>query len=145
MSEPNTIEFGVLKMGDGADPEGFTSICGLNTTGFNRTVESTDRYIRDCTAPATPPNRRVKVTGRKWDLTGSGYFNMGQQADIEAAIGVKKSWQFVVMDDDGTTPLGTWAGSGVMTAANIATSENDLGTLELTIASDGAWTYTAAS
>lgn len=145
MSEPQTIEFALIKIGDGASPtEIFTAICGITTTGLNRVAQTTDRYVRDCQAPATPPNRRVKVTGRSWTVSGNGYFNVAQQSIIEAGVGLKKNYELTIMDDDGTTPLGTWSGAGVMTAANLGTSENDLGTISLTIESDGAWAYEEA-
>lgn len=145
MSEPQTIEFALIKIGDGATPtEVFTAICGITTTGLNRVAQTTDRYVRDCQAPATPPNRRVKVTGRSWTVSGNGYYNQAQQSIIEAAIGLKKNYKLVALDDDGTTELGTWSGAGVMTSANLGTTENDLGTISLTIESDGAWTYADA-
>lgn len=55
MSEPRTFEFDVIKVGNGATPEVFTKLCGIQTTGFNRNVQTSDRYVRDYDSPP-PPN-----------------------------------------------------------------------------------------
>lgn len=150
MAEPTTFEFGVLKVGDGADPEVFTTLCGIQTTGFNRQVQTNDRYVRDCAQPALTPERRIRKTGKSRTLTGSGLYNTAQTALINGLEGVRKNYQLVLMDisDEDTaagTEIGTWEGPGVVTALNMGTSETDLASIEITIESDGAWTYTAAA
>lgn len=150
MSEPTTFEFAVIKVGDGADPEVFTTFCGIQTTGFNRTVQSSDRFVRDCTSPGLVPERKVRVTGKQRDLTGSGLYNLDQTALINGLEGIRKNYQYVIMDiSDPETPagtvIGTWAGPGVATSINMGSSDNDDASIEISIASDGAWTYTAAA
>lgn len=146
MSVPNTIQLSVISIGDGAPTEAFTDICGINATGFNQTAQTNDRYIRDCATPTAVPLRQVKVTGKSWTLTGNGYYNTDQQSIISAAVAVRHNYKMRVYDDDvAATLLGTWAGAGVLTSADMGTSENDLGTIQLTIVSHGAWAYTAAS
>lgn len=149
MSEPSTFEFGVLKVGDGESPEAFTTLCGIQTTGFNRQVQTNDRYVRDCAAPASPPERRLRVTGKSRTLTGSGLYNTAQTALLNTLEGVRKNYQLVLMDlsDEDTpagTPIGTWEGPGRVTTLNMGTSETDLANIEITIESDGAWAYDPA-
>ena len=68
MTLPTTFDFAQLKLGDGATPEVFTVVCGLETTGINQSAQTSDRYVRDCTAPATPPTikRNASITSTVW-------------------------------------------------------------------------------
>lgn len=147
MSAPTTFNFALIKVGDGANPENFTTVCGLNTTGFNRTAANRTQSIRDCANPALPPEQKVLVTGVSRELTGSGLYNTAQTALLNTLLGTRKDFEFVIMDaTDPTVPggtvLGNWKGPGVCTALNMGTSENGDATISITIASNGAWTYT---
>lgn len=142
MSLPTTFDFAQLKLGDGADPEVFTVVCGLETTGINESAQSSDRYVRDCTAPATPPTRKIRVTGVTWSISGSGLANSEQFALLKAAIGKHRNWQVIPLDTtDPDTPagtaLGTFEGQGVLTARSIASVADGFATLELTIEGEG--------
>jgi hypothetical protein len=150
MAEPSTFEFGVLKVGDGASPEVFTTLCGIQTTGFSRAVQTNDRYVRDCAQPGLTPERRLRKTGKARTLTGSGLYNTAQTALLNTLEGARKNYQLVMMDiSDEEAPegeeIGTHEGPGMVTALNMGTSETDLATIEITVESDGAWTYTPAS
>lgn len=142
MTLPTTFDFAQLKLGDGATPEVFTVVCGLETTGINESAQTSDRYVRDCTAPATPPTRKIRVTGVTWDISGSGLSNVAQFALLKDALGKHRNWQIVPLDttDPDTpagTPLGTFEGTGVLTSRNIATVADGFATLELTLAGEG--------
>ena len=150
MSEPTTFEFAVIYVGNGATPEVKVKLCGIQTTGFNRTVQSNDRFVRDCDNPARVPERRVRVTGKQRDLTGSGLYNIDQTALLSNIEGKRRNFDYVLMDiSDESVPagveIGTWSGPGVVTTLNMGTNEDDDATVEITIASDGLWTYTAAA
>ena len=150
MAEPTTFEFGVLKVGDGEDPEVFTTLCGIQTTGFSRQVQTQDRAVRDCTSPALTPERRLRKQSKSRTLTGSGLYNTAQTTLINTLEGARKNYQLVLMDisDEDIaagTEIGTWEGPGMVTALNMGTSETDLATIEITVESDGAWTYTPAA
>lgn len=148
MSVPTEIEFARIKIGDGATPtEVFTTICGLENVTVNETVSTTDRGVRDCTTPNAVPNRRVKVTLRQTDITGSGLSNADEIADLRAALGKTKNYRIECYADDGTDAgdlLGTYAGPFVMTASNLNLTQEGAASAEITLASDGAVTYTAA-
>ncbi len=149
MTAPTTFQFAAIKVGNGADPEVFTTICGVQTTGFNDTVQTATKAIRDCTSPALPPEQKVTVQSRGRDLSGSGLYNTAQTALINTLLGDPRNYQYVLLDiSDPTIPagteLGTWEGPGVATAVNTATTDNSDATISITVASNGAWTYTPA-
>jgi hypothetical protein len=150
MSAPTTFQYAVIKAGDGGSPETFVAICGIQTTGFNDTAQTASKAIRDCTAPALPPEQKVTVTSRGRQLTGSGLYNTAQIAFINTLLADPRNYELVLLDiSDPTIPagteLGTWAGPGVATAVNLATTENSDATISITIESNGVWTYTPAS
>lgn len=147
MSDPTTFEFAQIKIGDGGGPETFTVVCGLQNVTINETASTNDRFVRDCTAPATPPKRKVTVSGVQWDVTGGGVANTDQFVALKALLGKLNNYEIVGLDiSDPATPagtaIGTFAGSAVMTAKNISTSENDLASMEITLAGEGDLVYT---
>ncbi|UPT53050.1 major tail protein [Synechococcus phage Yong-M3-232] len=148
MSLPTEFDFALIKMGDGATPtEVFTTICGLQDATLNETVNTNDRFVRDCTKPGEVPQRRVQATGKQTDITGTGLTNADNIADVRAALGVSKNYQIEVYQRDGTDEgslLGTFAGAFVMTSSNLNVTLDTPGSAEITLASDGALTYTAA-
>lgn len=147
MSEPSTFEFAVIAIRTG--PTTFTKLCGIQTTGFNRAAQTTDRYVRDCDFPGRPPERKVRTTGKARTLTGSGLFNTAQIDLMNDLEGQKREFQFILMDiadpdvPEGTE-IGTYEGPGVVTALNLGQSETDMASVDITIESDGVWTYTPA-
>lgn len=147
MSYPNEIDAVVVKMGDGADPEVFATLCGIESATLNETVQTTDRFRRDCAKPGQVPTRSVRVTGKQWDLTGAGVTNVGQIAALKAALGITKNFQLVAIRYDGTdtgNELGTFEGPGVLTARNLNLNTNE-GTLEVTIAGEDELVWTPAT
>lgn len=148
MSEPTTFQFAKIAVGNDADPEVFTTFCGVQTTGFNRTVQTNDRNVRDCALPGKVPERRLRVVGRSRTLTGSGLYNLDQQTLIDTLEGVRKNYQYIIWDisvSEAGEEIGTWEGPGIVTAINMGTSEDNDATIEITIQSDGVWTYTPAA
>lgn len=147
MSYPNEIDAVVVKLGNGADPEVFTVVCGIENATLNETVQTQDRFRRDCAKPGQIPTRVVRVTGKQWDLTGSGVTNVDQIAALKAALGLTKNYQLVAIKYDGTdtgTELGTFEGPGVLTSRNISLSPNE-GNLEITIAGEDELVWTPAA
>lgn len=149
MSLPVEFDFALIKMGDGATPtELFTTICGMQDVTLNETVNSNDRFVRDCTKPGEVPQRRVQPSGKQTDLTGTGLTNATNIATVRAALGVSKNYKIEVYKRDGTDAgdlLGTFAGPFVMLSNNLNMTLDTPGSAEITLASDGAITYTAAT
>jgi len=146
MSYPNEADFIIVKVGDGATPEVFTTICGIENATINQTVNTSDRFRRDCAKPGQVPTRKVKVTGKQWDATGSGVVNVDEFPTFDAALGISKNYQIDFGKRDGTDAgeiIGTYAGPAVMTAANINMGDSE-GTNEITLAGEDAIVWTAA-
>jgi hypothetical protein len=132
-----------ILMGDGAEPEVFTPLCGINARDLTDQVNTTDAFVRDCAIPDDVPTRSVIGTGRQWDLTGSGWMNRAQLADIEAAVGVVSGWRFELTEPaSDKVYAGYWAGDGMLTQLKVTGEDGDFAKIDITIASDGPWEFT---
>lgn len=144
MSYPNESDFVTVKVSDGATPPVFTIVCGMENVTINRTVNTSDRFRRDCAKPGQVPTRKVRVTGRQWDATSSGVINMDEFDTFNDLLGRREDYRFEFGKRDGTdtgTIIGWYQGPAVMTAANVNAS-SDEGTAEITLAGedDIVWT-----
>jgi len=138
MSYPNEPDFVVVKAGDGATPEVFTTICGIENATINKTVNTTDRPRRDCEKPGLPATRKIRVNYKQWDATGSGVINVDEFPTFDAALGIRKNYLFEFGKRDGTDAgviIGSYQGPGLMTASNINMGDGE-GTAEITIAGE---------
>jgi hypothetical protein len=147
MAVPVEADFALIKMGDGATPtEVFSNLCGMRNVTTNRTVASSDRFVRDCAKPNKIASRKVRTTGKQLDVTGSGLINKTDIAAFDAALGKVKNYKIELYVDDGTDSgalMGTFAAPFVMTAANLTTTEGGDAASEVTLANHGDWTWTA--
>ena len=144
MSFPTEPDFAVVKIGDGATPEVFTVLCGIDQVSLNRVVNTSDRFRRDCAKPGLVPQRKVQATGTQADISGSGVFNIAQVDAFTDALGIRNNYRIEIGVRDGTDTgdiLGHFTGPFVMTAHNI--SIGDEGSAEITLASDGDVVWTA--
>lgn len=145
MGFPAEVDFVVVQLGDGATPEVFTTLCGIDNASINRAVNTSDRFRRDCAKPGSVPSRKVQVQGTQVDVTGSGVFNIDQVDDFTESLGIPKNYRLQVGKRDGTDTgdiVGHFIGPFVMTAYNVSIGEE--GTAEITLASDGAVTWVPA-
>lgn len=148
MSLPTEFDFAVIQMGDGGSPtETFAIICGMKDASVNFVANTNDRFVRDCAAPGGVPTRKVKVTGKQLDVTGTGLTDKAQVGNLLAALGKVKNYKVLGYADDGTgtgTLLGTISGAFVLTASNLNIPRDDAASAEITLANHGDWTWTAA-
>lgn len=147
MSLPNEADFALVKLGDGGAPEAFALICGLTDVSVNKAAQTSDRYVRDCVKPGAVPFRKVKTNGRAMDISASGLSNVDNIADLDDVLGVSKNYKVELYRDDGTDAgelQGTYSGAFVMTAANLGIPRDNAASGDISLASDGEWTYTAA-
>jgi predicted secreted protein len=146
MSLPTEFDFALIKIGNGATPtEAFTTVCGIEAAQVNFVANTSDHFARDCAKPGKVPYRKVKTTGQQIDVTGSGLSNADTITDFLAALGLSKNYKVEGYKRDGTDTgdlIGTFSGPFVMTAFNLNISDDASG--EITLASDGIVTYTAA-
>ena len=146
MSFPVEADFAVIKIGDGATPtEVFTIACGIQDVNINRTINTDDRFTRDCAKPGSVPVRKVKATGRQLDITGAGLIDKTQIDTFGDALGLVKNYKIEIYQDDGTDTgdlMGTFAGGFMMSAANMSIPRNGTASAEVTLANHGDWTWT---
>lgn len=145
MALPVEADFAVVKIGDGAVPEVFTLLCGLDNVEINRTANTSDRFRRDCNLPGSVPFRRSRSTGKQIDITASGAVNIPDMPTYLAALGKTGNYrielgQYVIGNDAGNV-IYQISGPFNLTSAN--SSVGDEGSSQITLASDGAWTEAA--
>lgn len=149
MAQPELLKDGyvnILLQTAAGPPAVFTPICGLTTRSFSESINTTDRFIRDCSNPEDVPIRRITATGAQWSLSGSGLLARESIAIVRAALGVQQNWRFAIGKPAGATGWdGYFQGPAILTAINYGATEGEFVSLELTIASDGAWTWTELS
>jgi hypothetical protein len=148
MSFPVEADFALIKVGDGATPtEAFVIACGIQDVNVNSVANTQDRFTRDCAKPGSIPTRKVKMTGKQLDITGSGLIDKTQITTFQAALGVAKNYKIELYQDNGTdtgTLMGTFAASFMMTAHNMSVPREGTSSAEITLANNGDWTWTAA-
>jgi hypothetical protein len=145
MAQPDIIRgtYFALMMGDGAGPETFAALCGITTRDFTQQANTSDQFIRDCAAPEDEPIRRLIVTGKQWDLTGSGVLNRANLSLIQAAWGITTNYRYVFTEPSGDLVYqGYYGGAAILTQIKITAEDANYAQLSLTFASDGAWTWT---
>ena len=72
----------LIKIGDGADPEVFTNLCGLKTRSFNMSATEVDTTIPDCTNPGNPVQKTSRPGISSRTFTGSGNFVSSTVMDL---------------------------------------------------------------
>lgn len=148
MSLPNEIDWALIKMGDGANTENFTVICGLADVTINESANTSDRFVRDCAEPGAVPFRFTRVSGRQLDVSGSGLSNADEVTRLSGATGKVKNYKIELYKDDGTDGgdlLGTYTGAFRMTANNLNLTRDGDSAGDISLASQGEWTYAAAA
>ena len=149
MAAPDIVKGTYLDilLGDGASPEVFNILCGLTTRSFTEQTNTNDNFVPDCADPESVPFRELIATGKQWDMQGEGLLNLAQLDNVRAASGVLKNYRFVIGRPTGSTVgTGNFAGAAMITNLQIGGSSADgqLASVNLTIASSGAWTWNAA-
>lgn len=67
----------LIKIGDGASPETFTNLCGLQTRSFNMSANDVDTTIPDCDNPEDTPQKTGVPGIKNRTFTGSGKYVAG--------------------------------------------------------------------
>ena len=148
MSLPVEPDYVVVQAKVGAS---YVILCGIENATVNNTANTTDRFRRNCQAPAAIPERNPRVDSVQWDVTGSGVINMDQIETYQGLLGARTPFRLLYGQfDDALTNgertgdiFGYRDGTGVMTAYNETLGEE--GTAEITIAGVGALTWTVGT
>lgn len=148
MADPKTVE-GVLVgllVGDGATDEAFTAFCGINAKTISFQTNTNERFLYDCTTPTNVPWRKLTKSGRFASITGTGeldstvldrymeLYNSNEAANVQFNIGV------AALDGGGY-----WAGAFMFTNFEIVGTNGELTTVNISLESSGALTWTDAS
>lgn len=146
MAQPKIIRgtYFSLMLGDGGSPETFTALCGISTRSFTHTSNTSDQYTRDCADPKDKPVRNLIVTGELWSLSGSGSLNRTNLEAIQAADdGQTHDWRYLFTEpSDDLVYQGFYAGPGIITSFKITSDDGTFATIDISIESDGEWTWT---
>jgi TP901-1 family phage major tail protein len=130
----------LIKIGDGASPETFTTVAGIRTRTLSlnaKTVDATDSDSTD--------QWRELLTGagvKSMAVSGSGIFrDATTDAMMQAAFFAQSTpnWQLVV------PAFGTIAGAFQIAALEYAGQHEGEATFSISLASAGALTFTAGS
>lgn len=148
MSLPNSADFALIKLQTASGPPAvFTLLCGIEGVTINRTTQTSETYRRDCATPNRPGQRKMRVTGSSWSISGSGSDNIDLEDEMADAFGVRQIYNVELFKDDGTDAgelMGTYAGSAMMTTRNQSYSQENAGTVEITLEGEGLLAWTVA-
>ncbi len=129
----------------------------FRVSGFGNSASSRDASVieQQTVSPAlilTPQTsasraaRRLTVTGEQWDLSGEGLYNRAQAATIRGAVGVTRTYRFVVSEPtDDAVEDGFYEGPAMLTNLQLGGSDGEFGSVALQIVSDGGWAWEAAA
>ncbi|MGJ0508932.1 MAG: phage tail tube protein [Methylocystis sp.] len=133
-----------LMAGDGGGPETFAALCGITTRNFTHQHNTNDQYTRDCGDPENEPVRRLIVTGEAWNLDGNGTLNRANLATIQALDdGQTHNFRYVFTEPAGDLVYqGYYEGPAIITSLQISATDENFATISISLASDGAWTWT---
>lgn len=125
-----------LQLGDGADPETFTTVCGLTTKGLQRTNRTSDTEVWDCTDPDAQPQIERDILAGDWTMNGSGQAVLAELDRIEAAYEAAANWRMVFFGT-GTTIVRSYTGEAVMTDLTIGAVNGQRASVSLTLSGSG--------
>jgi predicted secreted protein len=64
----------LIKIGNGATPQVFSALCGIQTRSFNLSANEVDTTIPDCENPENTPQRTVEPGIKNRTFSGSGKY-----------------------------------------------------------------------
>lgn len=132
-----------IMFGNGADPEVFTQLCGINTRGLNITYSSAfETEDWDCADPDAKAQTIREVGAQDWSITGSGLFNRTQMAALRDLHGVTQNWRFASGEPASENiDEGYWGGLGFISSWEETGNNGEWKQISLTITGAGllAW------
>jgi TP901-1 family phage major tail protein len=133
----------LIKIGDGADPEVFTTICGLTTQSIQINGEDIDVTTVDCTDPTGPLFRQTLGGIKSVTVSGNGTFKSKAVLTtvVNLALAKDNSANFEVI----VPGFGTFAGNFRANTVGIGGEMEGAVTQELSLNSNGTVTFAAAA
>lgn len=139
MSYPTTLKGQkvALQLGNGAEPEVFTTVCGITTKGLQRTRAVSDSENWDCADPDALPLTEREMGAGDWTMSGEGQAVVAELDRIEEAYEAGANWQMVFFGT-GATIVRTYRGNAIMTDLNLGAVNGQKANLSLTLSGNGA-------
>lgn len=144
MSYPTEIDAAIIYSVSGGVR---TILCGIENVTINETANTSDRFRTECDKPGQIPTRSIRTNGIQWDLTGSGVSNADQIPTLKGMLGQRRAIEIDAIQYDGTDAgalLGTFDGTGVLTAKNLNLQRQGDSGSEITFAGEGELGWTPA-
>lgn len=136
-----------ILFGDGADPEVFTQLCGINTRGLQVTYASAfEAEDYDCADPEAVAQTLREVGAQDWSISGSGLYNRTQMEAIRDLMGASQNWRFAMDEPTGdAVDDGYWGGTGFISNYEVQGNDGEFTQLSLTITGTGLLTWADAA
>jgi len=132
----------LVKIGDGASTEAFTTLCGLTAKDLTINNSEVDVTTADCVTPGGVMWTEVQSGVKRISVSGTGYFkdetSEARMNTVAMAAEPFANFEIVVPE------LGTFAGSFFMSDLKFGGPVQDGVTYDISLASSGAVTFTAA-
>jgi TP901-1 family phage major tail protein len=132
----------LVKIGDGADPEAFSNLCGLNSKSLTINNSSIDVTTPDCTSPEGALWTETLNGLKNVSVSGDGFFEdstaEARMNTIVMAADNQCSFEIVVPD------FGTYAGEFRIASVEFGGETEGGVTYSISLESTGAVTFTAA-
>ena len=132
----------LVKIGDGADPEVFSNLCGLNSKSLTINNSAIDVTTPDCTTPEGALWTETLAGLKNVSVSGDGFF---EDSTAEARMNT------VVMQADNqcnfeviVPDFGTYAGAFRITSVEFGGETEGGVTYSISLESTGTVTFTAA-
>jgi len=132
----------LVKIGDGADPEVFSNLCGLNSKALTINNSSIDVTTPDCSTPGGALWTETLNGLKNVTVTGDGFFedSASETRMNTVAMAADNSCNFTI-----TVPaFGTYAGAFRIASLEFGGETEGGVTYSLSLESTGAVTFTAA-
>jgi len=138
MSYPTTVKGQkiAVQLGNGATPEVFTTVCGVTDKGFQRTRQTSDVVVWDCTNPDAPPITESDILSGSWTISIGGQVVLAELDRLEEAYDTPDTWR-IVLFSTGTTVVRSYTGTAIMTDFNITANNGSRATVAITLKGDG--------
>lgn len=149
MARPTTLKGSkvLILLGDGATPtEAFVAPCALTTKGIEFAADTNDFNVPDCDNPDAPTFTERVVATLSATISGAGTLAMESFDEWREWFdsGLEKNVRFK-LDAPSANNGGYWTMSAILSAFGIGAEQGGLATVDVTILSDGAWTWTDAT
>lgn len=125
-----------LLLGDGADPEVFTVVCGITTKGLTRTNQTGDTTVWDCTNPDAAPVIERDILAGDWSMSGSGQAVVAELNRLEDALAEPSNWR-IVFYGTGSTVTRSYTGNAIMTELTINAVNGSRAEVSLSLVGNG--------